>query len=102
MHNTGTVSTVKKLLHHKEKPSAVLVMRYPLSATLIVHTCNSTLKGYIVFYIHLIHISHFNQNTSKCSYNLFLTIEQTGRISLASFNDLQSHTHYQTEIAYVK
>ena len=30
-----------------------------------------------------------DKDISKCSYNLFLVVEQTNRISLASFSDLQ-------------
>ena len=30
-----------------------------------------------------------DKDISKCSYNLFLVIERTNRISLASFSDLQ-------------
>ena len=32
---------------------------------------------------------------SKCSYNLFLVVERTNRISLASFTDLQCHARDQ-------
>ena len=32
-----------------------------------------------------------DKDISKCSYNLFLVVEQTNRISLASFSDLQCH-----------
>ena len=30
-----------------------------------------------------------DKDISKCSYNLFLVVEQTNRISLVSFSDLQ-------------
>ena len=33
-----------------------------------------------------------DKDISKCSYNLFLVVERTNRISLASFSDLQCHT----------
>ena len=32
-----------------------------------------------------------DQDINKCLTNLFLVVEQTNRISLASFSDLQSH-----------
>ena len=35
------------------------------------------------------------QTISNCSCNLFLVIEPTGRISLASFSDLQCYTRDQ-------
>ena len=37
-----------------------------------------------------------DQDISKCSYNLFLVVERTNRISLASFSDLQCLTHDQS------
>ena len=36
-----------------------------------------------------------DKDISKCSYNLFLVVEQTNRISLASFSDLQCNSHDQ-------
>ena len=37
-----------------------------------------------------------DQDISKCLTSLFLAIEQTNRISLASFSDLQCHAHDQS------
>ena len=37
-----------------------------------------------------------DKDISKCSYNLFLVVEQTNRISLASFSDLQCNSHDQS------
>ena len=37
-----------------------------------------------------------DQDISKCLTNLFLVIERTNRISLASSSDLQCHAHDQT------
>ena len=37
-----------------------------------------------------------DQLISKCLYNLFLTVKQTGRISLAGFSNLQCHTVFVT------
>ena len=34
-----------------------------------------------------------DQDISRCLTNLFLVVERTNRISLASFSDLQSHAH---------
>ena len=36
-----------------------------------------------------------DQDISKCLTNLFLVVERTNRISLASFSDLQCHAHDQ-------
>ena len=37
-----------------------------------------------------------DKDISKCSYNLFLVVERTNRISLASFSDLQCHPRDQS------
>ena len=37
-----------------------------------------------------------DKDISKCSYNLFLVVERTNRISLASFSDLQYLAHDQS------
>ena len=37
-----------------------------------------------------------DQDISKCSYNLFLVVQRTNRISLASFSDLQCDTRDQS------
>ena len=37
-----------------------------------------------------------DKDISKCSYNLFLVVERTNRISLASFSDLQCLAHDQS------
>ena len=37
-----------------------------------------------------------DQDISKCSYNLFLVVERTNRISLASFSDLHYLAHDQS------
>ena len=36
-----------------------------------------------------------DKDISKCLTNLFLVVEQTNRISLTSFSDLQCHTRDQ-------
>ena len=35
------------------------------------------------------------QTISKCSCNQFVVVEQTGKVGLASFSDLQCHAHDQ-------
>ena len=37
-----------------------------------------------------------DKDISKCSYNLFLVVEQTNRIGLASFSDLQCYARDQS------
>ena len=37
-----------------------------------------------------------DKDINKCSYNLFRVVERTNRISLASFSNLQCHTHDQS------
>ena len=37
-----------------------------------------------------------DQDISKCLTNLFLVVERTNKISLASFSDLQCHAHDQS------
>ena len=41
-------------------------------------------------------VSFSDQDISKCLTNLFLVVEQTNMISLASFSDLQCHSHDQS------
>ena len=36
-----------------------------------------------------------DKDISKCSYNLFLAVERTNKISLASFSDLQCYARDQ-------
>ena len=41
-----------------------------------------------------------DQDISKCLNNLFLVVEQTNRISLASFSDLQCHAEDQSDFMH--
>ena len=65
----------------------------PPSTVFFVHTS----KYFLVIWLGVIFSStqtvaiFGHQDISKCSYNLFLVVERTNRISLASFRDIQCH-----------
>ena len=90
---------VERLIQHEAKPSAVFASRHPPSAIFFVHTsiggALSVILYFLVVWLGAIFSStqtaaiFSDQDISKCLYNLFLVVEQTNRISLASFSNLQ-------------
>ena len=102
----NTRGCVERLVHHEAKPSAVLTSRHPPSAVFFIQTSiGSALSVTLYFQVTWLGVIFSStqtaaifgdQDISKCLNNLFLVIEQTNRISLASFSDLQCHAHDQS------
>ena len=96
---------VKSLIQHEVKLSAVFASRHPLSAIIFMYTsiggALSVILYFLVVWLGAIFSStqtamiFGDQDISKCLYNLFLAVEQTNRISLASFSNLQCLTRDQ-------
>ena len=81
---------VKRLIQHEAKLSAVFASRHPLSTVFSVHTCSGALS--VILYFLVVWLGAIfsstqttaifgDQDISKCSYNLFLVVERTNRIS---------------------
>ena len=96
---------VERLIQHEAKPSAVFASRHPrvlyFSYTQ-ARRCLSVILYFLVVWLGAIFSSSQtaaifdDKNINKCLTNLFLVVEQTNRISLASFSDLQCHTRDQS------
>ena len=88
------------------KPSTVFVSIQPLSAVFFLFFVNTSIGSAlsVVFYFLVFLLGAFtllSQTASifgdlVCLCNLFLVIEPTGRVSLASSSDLQCHAHDQS------
>ena len=83
---------------YKVRPSAVFALKPPQSVVFFVHTSIGSALSVILYFLVLlgVFISHAltasifgDQTISKCSCNLFLVVEPTGR---TSFSDLQCHS----------
>ena len=96
---------VKRLIQYKAKPSAVFASRHPPSTVFFIHT---SIGGHLTVILYFLVVwlgANFSstqtaaifsdQDISKCLTNLFLVVDRTNRISLASFSDLQCHARDQ-------
>ena len=85
---------IKRLIQHQAKPSAVFASRQPLSAVFFIHTSIGSALTVILYFLVVWLEAIFSstqtaaifsdQDISKCLTNLFLVLEQTNKISLAS------------------
>ena len=92
---------VERLIQYEAKPSAVFASRHPRVLYFSYTQARRCFKCYIVLprSVWLGAILSSTQTAaifgvkdiSKCLINLFLVVERTNRISLASFSDLQCH-----------
>ena len=97
---------VERLIQHSALPRAVFASRHPPSVVYFVHTsigsALSVILYFLVSWLRTIFCStqtaaiFGDQDVSKCLYNLFLVVQRTNRISLASFSDLQCHVRDQS------
>ena len=88
------------------KPSAVFALRHPPSAAFFIHSSIGSALTVILYFLVVWLGAIFSstqtavifgdQDISKCLTNLFLAVEQTNRISLANFSDLQYHARDQS------
>ena len=92
----STRGRVERLIQHKVKPRFAL--RHPPSAVFFIYTSIGSVNCYIVLLVVWLGVIFSStqtaaifsdQDINKCLNNLFLVVEQTNRISLASFSDLQ-------------
>ena len=103
---------VERLIQHEAKPSAYLQAECcicletpPEYCTFRTHKQGGALNVilyFLVVWLRVIISSTLtaaifsDKDISKCLTNLFLAIERTNRISLASFSNLQCHAHDQS------
>ena len=92
---------VERLIQHEAKPSAVFASRYPRVPLYFSYTqARRCFKCYMVLHADRVWLGAIfssaqtaaifgDKDISRCSYNLFLVVERTNRISLASFSNLQ-------------
>ena len=97
----STRGCVERLIQHEVKQSAVFASRHPPSAVFFIHTRIGGALSVILYFLVVWFGAIFSsaqtavifgdQDISKCFTNLFLLVERTNRISLASFCNLQCH-----------
>ena len=88
---------VERLIQHEAKPSAVFASRHPPSTVFSYTQARRCFKCYIVLPGRIWLGAIFgDKDISKRLTILFLVVEQTNRISLASFSNLQCHARDQS------
>ena len=101
----STRGCVERLIQHEAKPSAVFASRHPRVLYFSYTQARRCFKCYIVLPGHVWLGEIFSstqtaaifgdKDISKCLTNLFLVVERTNMISLASFRDLQCYARDQ-------